>query len=190
MFLSRASVVIALLAVTLVASASATESTINPGVGIGKVKLGMTRAQAEHALGRHDFVNERSSVNGAPYLELGWDFGTWTVGLLRGRVVQVTTTLHDQKTAEGIGNGSTMRPLLRVYPHVFCGDLSLMTIARNGAQTVYRLNYIPREHPEGTPQSKLVWWVREVVVRKPFRPQPEFAHPCRERWREQNMPRW
>jgi hypothetical protein len=186
----RASVAVALVAAAVASSASATESTIYPGVGIGKVKLGMTQAQVEHALGRHDFVNERSSVNGAGYLELGWDFGTWTVGLLRGRVVQVTTTLHAQKTVEGIGNGSTMRALLRVYPHVFCGDLSLMTIAKNGAQTVYRLNYLPREHPEGTPQSKLVWWVREVVVRKPFRSQPEFAHPCRERWREQNMPRW
>jgi hypothetical protein len=40
--------------------ASAMEETINPGVGIGKLKLGMTRAQVVRTLGRDYVVNESS----------------------------------------------------------------------------------------------------------------------------------
>jgi hypothetical protein len=38
--------------------ASAMEETIHPGVGIGKLKLGMTRSQVVRALGKDYIVNE------------------------------------------------------------------------------------------------------------------------------------
>jgi len=73
----------AVAALVVASTASATESTIYPGVGIGKVKLGMSRAQVVHALGKDYLVDERREG----FLELGWNFGSWTVAMKQGRVV-------------------------------------------------------------------------------------------------------
>ena len=56
------------------AGASATESTIYPGVGIGKVELGMTRAQVERTLGKDAIVNSQATFAGTRYVELAWNF--------------------------------------------------------------------------------------------------------------------
>jgi hypothetical protein len=107
----------AVIAGTVVSTASAIELTIHPGVGIGKVRLGMTKAQAVRALGRDHFVNERQGA----YTELAWDFGTWTVGFQRGRVVQVSTSLASQRTKKGVAPGrTTWRALMRAYPGGRC----------------------------------------------------------------------
>jgi hypothetical protein len=47
----RSLIVAAFIAGVLASGASAVESTIFPGVEIGKVKLGMTKAQVEWVLG-------------------------------------------------------------------------------------------------------------------------------------------
>src|SRR5207247_6477745 len=101
----------------VVGGASATEASVGPGVAIGKLRLGMTRAQVAKSLGPYSTVDERSRVAGSPYLEVGWNFGTWTVGFLRGQVVFVGTTLRAQRTPSGIGQGSTAEQVLRAYPH-------------------------------------------------------------------------
>jgi hypothetical protein len=48
------------LAAVAASTASASELTIYPGVGIGKVKLGMTRAQVLRVLGKDYIVNGRN----------------------------------------------------------------------------------------------------------------------------------
>jgi hypothetical protein len=116
----RAVALVVLVAATVVGSASAVESTIIRGVGIGKVRMGMTRGQVERLLGRDNLVNARTSVSGATYVELGWNFSTFSVGFLGGRVMQVETTLRGEKTAQGIGVGSLFSAVARAYPQAIC----------------------------------------------------------------------
>lgn len=111
---------VALVAATVVGSASAVESTIVRGVGIGKVRMGMTRGQVERLLGRDNLVDTRASFSGATYVELGWNFSTFSVGFLGGRVMQVETTLRGEKTAQGIGVGSLFSAVVRAYPQAIC----------------------------------------------------------------------
>src|SRR5256885_44086 len=123
-WLARSVGVIA-MAGAIAASASAAESTIYPGVGIGKVKLGMTRSQVVRALGKDSIVNDRTTIGRTRYVELAWNYATWTVTFAQhGRAltaVQVATDLLDQHTAGGIGMGSKWRAVLRVYPGGRCG---------------------------------------------------------------------
>jgi hypothetical protein len=112
---------------TLTAGASAIDSTIVPGRGIGNVKLGMTLPQVERVLGKDHIVNTETIVDDARYRELAWNFSTWTVGFLRRgfvwRVVQVETTLSPQRTTSGIGVSSPFKRVVKSYPHVFCNGI-------------------------------------------------------------------
>jgi hypothetical protein len=85
------------------ATASATgapdgTALIRPGVGIGKVRLGMTQAQVSRALGPHMAVNVRERRFGLTYLELAYDYSAYTVGFFGApgklRVVSVATSLR------------------------------------------------------------------------------------------------
>jgi hypothetical protein len=121
----RVLALVALFAATVVGSASAVESTIIRGVGIGKVRVGMTRGQVERLLGKDHIVNAQTSVADTTYVELGWDFSTFAVGFLKSgttyRVAQVETTLQGEKTTKGIGVGSSFRAVVREYPQAICG---------------------------------------------------------------------
>jgi hypothetical protein len=64
--------VVVTVALATAGGASATESTIYPGVGIGKVKLGMTQAQVVRVLGKDYLVNKRTSTS----VELAWNFAS------------------------------------------------------------------------------------------------------------------
>jgi hypothetical protein len=189
----------AALALTLVPSASAIESTIYPGVGIGKVKLGMTKAQVESSLGNDHIVNARE----AAYTELAWDFGSWTVGFKGGRAVQIATTLIRQRTTAKIGAGATWRALMRAYPGGRCtwngsftGDgsptaywLEYLVAHRGGTQTLYVFHH----DASGFGIKNLGTVVNEVVVRAAFRPLPEFQRDwkmlCDGDWRHGEKPR-
>jgi hypothetical protein len=170
----------------LVPSASATESTIYPGVGIGKVKLGMTRAQVARVLGKDYIFNGRTATS----VELAWDFGSWTVTFSRSRAVQVAVTVPRQKTPAGVGPGSTWHELVVAYPNGVCtansslahGGLAEYLVAhRGGTQTIYYVRQ-PRRSSPGTP-----WYVAEVRVRTPWMRLPEFAPSwtahCGRNWR-------
>jgi hypothetical protein len=180
----------AVAAATLVSGASATESTIYPGVGIGKVQLGMTRADVERALGHDYLVNER----GSNYLQLGWNFGSWTVELVaKGRtyhVVRVSTTLRSQRTPKGTGPGASWSSVVHAYPGGRCtfkfgGGTFLpeyLVPHPGGTQTLYTFHDVYDARQALVTGERVV----EVYVRSPFKPLPEFAP----NWRDQCAPGW
>ncbi len=180
----------------LVAStASATESTIYPGVGIGKIRLGMTQGQVERVLGKDFLVNARTTN----YRELGWDFSTWTVSFVGKRVVQVATTLQSQKTSKGVGPWTRWRVLVRAYPHGLCthfidwnrmrGYAEYLVPHKGGTQTIYIL---PQPRPHFGSTETPPWRVSEVHVRTRFKPLPEFAPKyqgrCSAGWQNRDYP--
>jgi hypothetical protein len=175
----------AALALMLAGGASATESTIMPGVGIGKVKLGMTLTQVKHVLGSDAIVNDRETIGGAPYVELGWNFSEWAVGFVRSgptyRVVHVTTALRAQRTPAGIGPGSFWLKLVKAHPGGACtftygltGGLEYLIPHRGGTQTLFVLHdWPPRAGSYGVPLK--TYFIISVAVRRPYQALPEFA---------------
>ena len=192
------------IAATFPACASATESTIYPGVGIGKVKLGMTLTQVKHVLGADAIVNDRETVNGSDYLELGWNFSAWAVGFVRHgstyRAVHVTTALRAQRTTTGIGPGAFWLKLARAYPGGVCtflltgssGGLEYLVPHRGGTQTIFFLKPWPPESGQYGVTQK-TYSVISVAVRTPYEARPEFArdypYRCREGWQSTPLPR-
>jgi opacity protein-like surface antigen len=119
---------IALLAVAVAAPASATEMTIVPGVGIGKVRLGMTLAQVKKVLGQPQTVNARKQLSGhRGYIEYGWNFSSFWVGFVNTKGVLhaalVGTVLRGEKTASGVGVGTSVDKLRGEYK-VACTNTS------------------------------------------------------------------
>jgi hypothetical protein len=187
------------LAGIVVAGASAIESTIVPGVGIGKVRLGMTRAQVEGILGKDAIVNDRAMVGNTSYVELGWDYSSWSIGFLRKgrtlRVVEVGTSRYSQRTRKGIGIGSGWHKTIATYPGGACslgGTFSpsghpvalnpeYLIGQRGGTQVLFQFS-------AGEAPPKII----QVRVRQTFRPLPEFRsdwdYRCRIDWRTASRP--
>jgi hypothetical protein len=182
-------------ALVVVASASAVEATINPGVGIGKVKLGMSVAQVKKALGKWSYVNERKGN----HLSVGWGFAEWTIEFVSGKVVQVATSHRTQRTISHIGTGSTWRALVRAYPNGTCAwyggakggpaPVEYLVQSKKGTQTIFSLRY-PTQ-PVGTTEP-VRWTVTEVSVRTRWQVLPEFGKAwqphCRADWRTSDAP--
>jgi hypothetical protein len=194
------------LAVVFAGGASAVESTIIRGVGIGKVRMGMTRGQVEHLLGRDHLAGTRSSVAGATYVELGWNFGTFSVGFVGGRAVQVETTLKGEKTREGIGVGSSFKAAARSYPQAICtfyfvapgtgtsygvgSDVRHVETALVVAGDRKQLAFLVRtERPTGYGDLG-PWRVFGVIVRNSVAGSVDFPPNtrCRPGWRERGSP--
>jgi hypothetical protein len=190
----RAAVIALALGMVVVPSSSAIEATIYPGVGIGKVKLGMTEAQVKKALGNWRYINERKGK----HLSVGWGFAEWTVDFIGGRTVQVATSVHSQRTTSGVGTGSSWRALVRAYPHGVCtflggerrgNPVEYLVSHKGGTQTLYILRY-----PRLAYGSSVMppWRVTEVEVRTPFTRLPEFAPKwqlhCKSDWRTGDAP--
>jgi len=191
-------------ALALTGGASATESTIYPGVGIGKVTLGMTRANVEKALGKDYIVNGRAG----PYVELAWNFSSWTVDLLqigrRYQTVEVSTTLRTQKTASRIGPGTLWLRLVRKSPGGVCAfgsslglpsttpsriaNLEYLVPHKGGTQTIYVLNPLR----DKTTRLVTTYVVAEVHVRTAYHRLPEFApgspSRCASGWQDTKKP--
>ena len=157
---------------SLTAGAAATESTIDPGVGIGKVKLGMTKTQVQRALGGDSARYATKTVGGRHYVEHAWDWSHWRVtfeqhgGTLRA--VQVVVDVKTQRTAKRVGVGSRWLDVVRADPggrcafggRLFAGIL-LNPFDANG------------------PRKIVGYAVVEVRVRMPFEPYAEFAPDAR-----------
>jgi hypothetical protein len=123
---------------------------IRPGVGIGKVRLGMTQAQVRRALGRHTVVNVRERRFGLTYLELAYDYSAYTVGFFGApgklRVISVATSLRRERTRNGLGPGTSLRVLRRALRGERCRrrlvtSFSIHTectvVAPSGARTTF-----------------------------------------------------
>jgi hypothetical protein len=122
---SRA-VAAASLALLFVPSASATESTIYPGVGIGKVRLGMTLTQAKNALGTPQTVNARKQLSsGRGFIEYGWNFSTIWVGFVNTKgvlhAVLVGTDTVAQRTKSGVGVGTHIARVKQLRARCYVG---------------------------------------------------------------------
>jgi hypothetical protein len=180
--------------------ASAMEETIYPGVGIGKVKLGMTRAQVVRALGKDYVVDE----SGSSYTELGWNFSSWTVRLRDGRAVEVGTVLHSQRTTKRVGPGTFWLKLVKAYPGGSCtftdvapapyvapAVLEYLVAHKGGTQTLFTLHEWPPRAYYG-PVAKTLFVV-SVAVRTRYEALPEFArdypYRCRDGWQSTSLPR-
>jgi hypothetical protein len=179
----------------LAASASAStqrDALIRPGVGIGKVRLGMTLAQVRAAWGRPYAVQITPHELGARTIELQYDFAAYVVTLVglpgRERVVAVATTLAAERLRQGVGVGSLERRLQRVFrgelhcgrlpvsvgaPIIYAGARRRCTLGdRDGRHTVFT-SWIHMRYPwDARPVSD---WARlarvmEVVVRAPGAP--------------------
>ena len=133
-------VVVAGLAAMQASAAPDANLRIRPGVGIGKLRLGMTEAQVRRALGKPRAVVQRGGSFGLRRIEYEYGFAEYVVRLAgrsgRLRVVAVGTTLRRERTAKGIGPGSRERDAVRAYPAVRCARLQLAH-APGGRTTPY-----------------------------------------------------
>ena len=183
-------------------SASALEETIYPGVGIGKVKLGMTAAQVKKRLGADYLLNGSETIGGKRYVDYAWDYARWVVTFGQEgrslRVVQVATNVHGQRTAKGVGFGSVWQRLVRAYPGGRCGwgnhyspygdYLEYLVASKGGTQTLFSLEMVFG----GVPKRIVDYSVVEVRVRSPFEPLDEFGakrqYRCSDDWRTTDTP--
>jgi hypothetical protein len=142
------------LATGTASAAPERDALIRPGVGIGKVRLGMTLAQVRAALGPHTLVNKRQRLGfGQQYLELDWDYGQWLVGLIgrpnRMRVVRIGTLKRTERTARGVGIGTRIQQVRRVFPNARCLTYSRSRMEirhRNGSRTRFFIETDPARY--------------------------------------------
>jgi hypothetical protein len=145
--LTRRLVVLAVLAAAAAPALAAPErdALLRPGRGIGKVELGMTVDQVRRALGRPQFVNRRVELGfGTVYVEYAWDYAVWTVGFQgrpgRLRAVKISTALRAERTRQGLGVGSRIREVVRVFPSATCLDTNvgrLVIVRSDRRRTVF-----------------------------------------------------
>jgi hypothetical protein len=179
----------------IASTAAARESTIFPGVGIGKVKLGMTKAQVVRALGKHYIVNDRFTVHGKTYVEYAWNFAQWTVRFSTRpsyRVVQVATTAKTQRTPRGVGAGSRWLKVVHGSPGGLCTfwqTLEYLAPHKGGTQTIYQLKGWSADPSQ---QEIDTWRVTQVIVRTAYQPLHEFAPDykmrCKDGWQSTPKP--
>jgi hypothetical protein len=128
MRLAVAASCLSILVAVSAAAAPAHELVIRPGVGIGKVRLGMSLSEVRAAWGRPQaLTTKRRSI------ELQYEFAAYVVTLTgpRGheRVVRVGTTLRRERTRQGIGVGSPETLLRRTFRgELRCDALELMVM--------------------------------------------------------------
>jgi hypothetical protein len=171
------------------------DALVRPGIGIGKVRLGMSLKQVRAAWGRPQATIE-SQERGARRLELQYDFAAYVVALLgeprQERVVGVGTTLAKERTAQGLGVGSLERRLQRAFrSRLHCDRLDVVYAPRSsipilgsnarrctlgalsGPHTVFtskiRLRYAWDQHPpeDWSKEAR----VTEVVIYAPEPPE-------------------
>jgi hypothetical protein len=172
-------------------SARAT-ALIRPGMGIGKVRLGMTVAQVRRALGPPHLINRRARLGfGRSYVEYAWDYGWWLVAFAgpegRLRAVRIATRSSRERTRNGLGVDSRPRAVLRRYPDASCRmilgthhmgpgqyDAWLAFRHAGGRLTIFSLDWRTQAPPTR---------IDEVIVKEPVREVGAGRDlPCPARW--------
>ena len=174
------------------ASHDQANARIDPGKGIGGVRLGMTLTQVRAVLGKPNVVNKRESFGfGNEYVEYDWGWGKWAVGFSgnkgAGRVVLVSTLLAKERTREGIGVNTPQTRLKAVYKDrgLRCPSLvvdgyayarACRLTAASGAITYFPVRYAcpAGRDAGGGCRSELQWVVLEVMIRLPTAPKPIY----------------
>jgi hypothetical protein len=108
----------AVLAVSLVAPAAAT-ALIQIDRGIAGARLGNTKAEVRTALGQPRRVVRGSNIFG-PFTRFRYAGGIRVTFQSGNRVTAVSTTGLGDRTARGVGVGSTRRAVRRRVPGVTC----------------------------------------------------------------------
>lgn len=186
----RLVVAIGWLTLLLAASAGAApqrDLLIRPGVGIGKVKLGMSLKQVRAAWGKPQAVTVQREGR-ARLTELQYDFAAYFVTLIgspgRERVIRVGTTLAKERMANGLGVGSFERRLQRALGgRLHCDRLDTFNQPRNPYPLIQTNRRECSLGERGSPQTVFVskmrvpsflpedWsrtaYVFEVVIRAP-----------------------
>ena len=181
--------VAALCAGAATASPSA-DTRVTPGVGIGKLRVGMTLAQVRRILGPPHAVSARRRIGfGVRYVEYQWNLAAWTAGFQgragKLRAVKVATTLGRERTRAGLGVNSRIRDVLRVYPRATCSaapglngtsDLAMWVtiLSRNGVRTIFAA-----DDYGGPRRGRIV----EVMVQQPVAGVAERRVHCSAGWR-------
>jgi hypothetical protein len=120
-------VVVAALAASQASAAPEANLRINPGVGIGKLRLGMTKAQVRGLLGRPRVNMRRRAGFGSFVVDYEYGYAEYSIrffgqaGLLRA--TRVGTTLWRERTRRGLGVATLERVLRRAYPGLRCQRL-------------------------------------------------------------------
>jgi hypothetical protein len=166
--------VLAAAAATLAATVSPAgavvqrDALIRPGVGIAKLRLGMSPAQVRAAMGRPLAVLPQQSTFGRQAVEWQYGYGAYTVRLEGRRnalrVVAVATTAHSERTREGFGVGTLESRLERAYAgRIRCERLRIGTRSPGTrVETVLDDNRdCALTHANGT-RTVFVTWVRPV----------------------------
>jgi hypothetical protein len=174
-------VVVAALAAAEASAAPESNLRIRPGIGIGKLRLGMTETQVRRAMGRPRFVVRHQGSFGLRTIEYQYGFADYTVRLAgpRGRLraIRVGTTLVRERTQSGVGVGSAERTILRVHRALRCqplrttryGSVRLVaTIQRectlfapSGRRTIFTTDVLERPFEVVTPE---IWAGRARVI--------------------------
>jgi hypothetical protein len=169
-----AGVALAAALATTAAAAPGDDKRVRHGLGIGRVKLGMTYAEVRRILGGPQTVDARERLrDGRRYLQFSWDFGWWTVGFLgrpgKLRVALVQTLNARERTVEGLGVGTRERKVRgtlrvrctdvheRVRPEGFAFERRCTYASHRGRETAFVLG-----HQAGLPPWN--WGQNEQVV--------------------------
>jgi hypothetical protein len=154
--------------------AGAAEPSIRPGIGIAKIRLGMTEAQLRAAMGPPDASHREPSTFGRVRAVIQYAAGTYTVvfdGPPRAlRVTAVSTRLTRHRSAEGFGVGTPERVLkARLGSRVRCGPLK--TVSSSEGPFVARDQRWRRCAVAGPRDTQTVWFTnlpQELINELPF----------------------
>ncbi|MDQ3822474.1 MAG: hypothetical protein M3321_04450 [Actinomycetota bacterium] len=183
----RPAVVLALLAAVLTAAATAAISQarsdgvalIQPGRSIGKLRLGMTPAEARRAMGRPTLTTSRRAGFGLVIADWEYGYAQYTVRFAgrpgRLRATRIATTVPRERTSRRVGAGSLERAVRRAYPALRCeplktqrhGSVQLVTMIQRdctlfgpAGRTIFTTDVFERMFEVITPQA----WSRRAQV--------------------------
>lgn len=159
---------------------------IIPGVGMGKLRLGMGEQAAKRVLsplGSRKFVRRVNAGRPDEYIEyeypnptIRWDLvAAYTVGF-RGRpgkrrVAVIEVNVAEHRTREGIGVGSVEAKLLLAYPRLFCRDFpaeeNTRTECRLGMRWRRHTVFVVKPYGDISGQPRRPRTVRRVMLREP-----------------------